>query len=325
LSVAAILLGSCSGQALQPAPPLSSAASFSYSQSARGSNQETPSASRARRSAVPLLYVNYTGSNAIEVYEQAGKHQKPVGSIVSSTLTNILALNTDRDGNLYVADCGNSGGSAIRSTIQVFPPGSQSPSFMYDNTIGCASDIAVGRDKVVVSNLEDVGYGVVAATVFRRNVAMPWYTLTATTGGSGALGVALDAEGNCYLSSDGDDSSGGWISEFRRCAQGAWPDTFAIQNAQFVWEVRVDRAGDVVVANWPEIDYFHAGSNGVPFKRLRNRGMSFSFASNDSHLWTTDSANINVIENVRTSDDRVLDKIHTPKQYVGSLAAWPPD
>jgi len=53
--------------------------------------------------------------------------------------------------------------------------------------------------------------------------------------------------------------------------------------------------------------------------------MNFSFVSDESSLWTLDINNPDVIEHVRTSDDRVLDEIYTPKQYVGSLAAWPPD
>jgi len=251
----------------------------------------------------PLLYANYSG-NTIEIYAQSGQNQTPIGSISSSTLTGVDAMVTDTAGNLYVANCS----SSSDSNVQVFAPGSQSPSFTYDDTAGCASDVAVDRDKVVVSNQQAVD-GSVTATVFAKGIASAQYTIHANSGGQYGTSVALDRHGNCYLASESDASMGGWVSIFHGCAKNAIPRTYSVLNAEFVFEVRIDRAGDVVLANFPNLDFYRSPNFAAPINALVEAGAPFAFAADDSTVWTVDSYNTWVIENVRVSDGAILDTI----------------
>ncbi len=115
---------------------------------ARVSHEPIATASFMDPSAVdkPLIFVSDAADGVVNIYPQAGKHQKMVGQITG--LTQPQGITTDKNGDLYVANTNSS------NVLVYAPPYTGAPNMTISDTHEFPADVAVSSTGVVaVTNL----------------------------------------------------------------------------------------------------------------------------------------------------------------------------
>jgi hypothetical protein len=140
------------------------------------------------KSGKKLVYVSDLTTGSINIYPAGVDDPAPVGSITG--LVDPDGLNFDARGNLYVAVAGGGG-------VEVFPPGSTTPSFKYSNIVNPVS-VIVDSNNVVYAGLGDLGGDQVVE--FNVGSNTPVRTISGNALGNGApYGLAIGAHGDLYV------------------------------------------------------------------------------------------------------------------------------
>jgi hypothetical protein len=224
-----------------------------------------------------LVYVSNLGEGAIEVFDQRGEDQQPIATITNGIL-GPGGLTTDRKGNLYVADEGPISG---KWTVQVYAPGSTSPTKSYTTDLDSPTDTVVANDGTIyIANFNGLSNGWVA--VYPKGNVSKEYRLS-DFGGGAPLSVALDSKQNLYVMYDVKNGTAvtSAVNEYK---PGAKTGT----NLNLVFGsgggIQVDPAGDILVAQQldpSEILIFPPGQT-QPSKSISmpGGGEPFNFALN---------------------------------------------
>lgn len=186
-----------------------------------------------------LLYVSDSPASAIDIFNQNGANQSPIGSITSG-LNRPAGMTVDKNGNLYVA---NESQIGSKYTVDVFAPGATSPTNVYDTDLSSPTDVAVARDGTVyVSNFNELSNGWVA--VYPKGDATKEYRLS-DFGGGAPLTLTLDKKNNLYVMYDLNDSGSSAVNEYQPGAK-----TGTNLNLTFRWGggIQVDSKGNIVLA-----------------------------------------------------------------------------
>jgi hypothetical protein len=184
-----------------------------------------------------LVYVSNLGAGAIDVFDQRGKDQQPIAKITDGIL-GPGGLTTDRKGNLYVADEGKISGNWI---VQVYAPGSTSPTKSYTTDLSSPTDTAVAKDGTIyIANFNGLSNGWV--TVYPQGDTAKEYRLS-DFGGGAPLSVALDAKQNLYVMYDVNNGSA--VNEYQPGATTGINLNLAFTSGG---GIQVDPAGDILVA-----------------------------------------------------------------------------
>jgi hypothetical protein len=246
--MAAVLLAGCAMGGSSPQQP--SAESLNVSTYPLGAYGTKPgmsllrsakvahgSRSYAVRPGAQLVYVSNLGEGAIDVFDQRGEDQQPIATITNGIL-GPGGLTTDRKGNLYVADEGPISG---KWTVQVYAPGSTSPTKSYTTDLSSPTDTVVAKDGTIyIANFNGLTNGWVA--VYPKGNVAKEYRLS-DFGGGAPLSVALDAKQNLYVMYDANNASA--VNEYKPGAKKGTNLNLAFGSGG---GIQVDPAGDILVA-----------------------------------------------------------------------------
>jgi hypothetical protein len=220
-----------------------------------------------------LVYVSNLGNGAIDVFDQKGKTQQPIATITDGIL-GPGGLTTDDKGNLYVSDEGQISG---KWTVQVYAPGSTSPTKSYTTDLSSPTDAVVAKDGTIyIANFNGFSNGWV--TVYPGGNVKKEYRLSDYQTGA-PLSVALDKQQNLYVMYDYDQSSA--VNEY---APGAKTGTNLNLAFGSGGGIQVDPAGNIIVAQQLEPSEFLVFPPGKtqPSKEIPtpSGGEPFNFALN---------------------------------------------
>lgn len=184
-----------------------------------------------------LVYVCNLGVGAVDVFVQHGEDQTPIATITNGIL-GPGGLTTDRKGNLYVADEGPISG---KWTVQVYAPGSTSPTKSYTTDLSSPTDTAVAKDGTIyVANFNGLKNGWVS--VYPKGKVSKEYRLSDFNGGA-PLSVALDSQQNLYVMYDVNNGSA--VNEYKPGAKTGTNLNLAFGSGG---GIQVDPAGNILVA-----------------------------------------------------------------------------
>jgi sugar lactone lactonase YvrE len=243
---AAALLAGCAGAATSPQQPI--AQSFNvhaYPLGAYNAQLGVLPSARVAHNGRPykvakgakLVYVSNAGGGAVEVFDQRGKDQQPIATITDGIL-GPGGLTTDQSGNLYVSDEGKISGEWV---VEVYAPGSTSPTKSYTTDLSSPTDSVVAKDGTIyIANFNGFSNGWV--TVYPKGNVKKEYRLSDYNGGA-PLSVALDAKQNLYVMYDFSTSSA--VNEY---APGAKTGTNLNLAFGSGGGIQVDPAGNIIVA-----------------------------------------------------------------------------
>ncbi|HEY3675868.1 MAG TPA: hypothetical protein VGK84_07720 [Candidatus Tumulicola sp.] len=220
-----------------------------------------------------LVYACNLGAGAVEVFEQKGKNQQPIASITDGIL-GPGGLTTDTKGNLYVSDEGPISG---KWTVQMYAPGSTSPTKSYQTDLVSPTDVAVAADGTLyIANFNGNSNGWVS--VYPKGNVKKEYRLS-DYGGGAPLSVALDKQQNLYVMYDVSNTSA--VNKYKPGAKTGTNLKLAFGSGG---GIQVDPAGNIIVAQQldpSEILVFPAGKT-QPSKSISmpGGGEPFNFALN---------------------------------------------
>lgn len=224
-----------------------------------------------------LAYVCNLGGNQgmgeVDVFLQRGKNQSPIATITNGIL-GPGGLTTDRKGNLYVADEGPING---KWTVQVYAPGSTSPTKSYTTDLSSPTDTVVAKDGTIyIANFNGLSNGWVA--VYPKGNVSKEYRLS-DFGGGAPLSVALDRNENLYVMYDVNNGSA--VNEYKPGAKTGTNLRLAFGSGG---GIQVDLTGNILVAqqlNPSEILIFPPGQT-QPSQTIAmpGGGEPFNFALN---------------------------------------------
>jgi hypothetical protein len=240
------------------------------------------------------LYVTGGYYESVLIYNQAGKNQLPVGAIPVVG----PVVQTDRSGNLYVADADEE--------VLEFPPGSTSPSKVFTGAPQDISDLAPCNDGTlyVAGSLSDV------VDVYAKGSTSPTGYITPS-----GPSVACNAASDVYVAYS--PSSGVWtITEYGPGGTGG--KTLPMPGG---YEVRVMKNDAVVTLNDDEIIQFYHPKGSTPYRAIAGLGYSFNLDGADANIWTTYSS---LVYRISLATGKVTDAIPVP-DGVSSVALSPPD
>lgn len=241
------------------------------------------SASYDAHAASPLVYVSNLGANAVDVFHQGGRAQKPVATITDG-IVYPCGLTTDGSGNLYVADSGQYDGKWV---VQRYSPGATSPGKTYATDLSEPTDTAVAKDGTIyIANFNLLVNGWVA--VYPKGNVSKEYRLSDFSGGA-PLQLALDAKQNLYVMYALNNYGSTAVNEYK---PGAKKGTNLNLAFHYGAGIQVDSAGNVLVVQQvlpSEILVFPPGKTqpsksivlpnaGSPYNIGLNRGSKLLFA-----------------------------------------------
>jgi len=191
------------------------------------------------KSSSKLVYVCNLGAGEVEVFDQTGKLQQPIGTITDGIL-GPGGLTTDTKGNLYVSDEGPISG---KWTVQMYAPGSTSPTKSYQTDLFSPTDVAVAKDGTIyIANFNGSQNGWVA--VYPKGNEKKEYRLSDYNGGA-PLSVALDKQQNLYVMYDYNSDASSAVNEYKPGAKTGTNLNLAFGSGG---GIQVDPKGDIVVA-----------------------------------------------------------------------------
>jgi sugar lactone lactonase YvrE len=199
----------------------------------------------AVKSGSEIVYVSNLGENAIDVFEQKGKSQKPIATITDG-VAYPGGLTTDRKGNLYVVDeSAQDGEKTIPGELQMYAPGATSPTNTYTTDIDAPSDVAVAKDGTIYTadfNGEYNGW----VAVYPKGNPKREYRLSDFDGGA-PLSVAFDKQQNLYVMYDvlENNVTYSFVKKYKPNAKTGTKLKLAFK---FGGGIQVDPVGDILVA-----------------------------------------------------------------------------
>jgi hypothetical protein len=193
-----------------------------------------------------LIFVSDAANDVVDIYAQAGKHQKPVGQITG--LTEPQGLTTDKAGNLYVANTNSS------NVLVYAPPYTGRPKLTLSDAGEYPADVAVSSSGIVaVTNLCNAP----RCQLNTGNVEM--YAKGATTSCATVSDsvfnfvevtfAAFDSAGTLYI----DGLNGGYQTSFGLVSGGC--DAAEITYLNYVYTVafpggiQIDKSGRIAFAD----------------------------------------------------------------------------
>jgi sugar lactone lactonase YvrE len=143
------------------------------------------------------IYAGGPNANVVDAYPAFAANPAPIAEITSGLFAP-TGMTVDRHGNLYVCNEGQTGFARAGKgfwTVTVYRRGATTPFRTYTNGVWSPVDVAVAPDGTAY--IANFGNGVV--NVYPPKGLDPSRTLVAPSGGA-SLGVALDDNGNVYVS-----------------------------------------------------------------------------------------------------------------------------
>lgn len=266
--VVCAFLAGCSGFS-QPSAPLSQTGTQARMRVFTGS---VPPAG------TPVVYVSeFFNSEAVNIYLQSGKGQKPIGSITGFVEPSGLAV--DANGDLYVGDI-------QANTISVFHQGQTTP---YRTLTGATGVLGVAVDSQ--ENVYAASTASPTVYVWAPGSTSPTSTLTASFEG-GAGYVAVDAAGDVFV------DSGTIIDEFP--AGSTTP--VVLRNDQGggngAQGLALDSSQNLVAVSGSGIDVYAPPYTGKATEKLKSKDGIGPIALNgdDSDLWYTDPTKLFAVQ-----------------------------
>jgi hypothetical protein len=248
----------------------------------------TPSAPSALAPAVAhdaggLIYASSWGGNTVNYYDKGTGPNNPIAGSLSGSFSNPWGMAVDKSGDLYVAN-------AEDQNVLVYAKGSTSPTTTLTDPNGFPCDVAVGSDGTVfVAN----GSGPIGAS---GNVLI--YTSGNTRPGQQlsnshflhVAGVALDKNGNVFVSYNGQADGTGGVVEFH--APKFSNTTNMHVKLGYAGGVGFDGKGHLLVIDQegPTLNVYNVGKR-KPVAKLTLPGTSWFFAFNQdsTQLYVADS------------------------------------
>jgi hypothetical protein len=249
---------------------LTHGASLPAAEHAVGAGWLLPQAKKAKN----LLYVADQAAGAIEIYNQKGTSQQPVGKITAG-VSGADGLFVDPHGKLYVCNFGN-------GTVTVYPRGKTSPSETLTGA-GSPIDVVTARDGTVyVANFASGTNGTVLE--YAKGQTSPSKTIVTLGSGSYPEGLALDSSNDLFVAYQ---STGGEVLEFK-------PGSSSGQNLGIhvgaVGGLTIDHHNDLLLDDQalPGVDVYPPGSS-TPSQQITGFPAAFDLALNhkNNELWVT--------------------------------------
>jgi sugar lactone lactonase YvrE len=253
IAIAATLFAGCAGAGSAPSQQTTSQApmlnAHTYPLGAYGATIDINTLHAAKpagsgrpysvKSSSKLVYVCNLGAGDVEVFDQAGKNQQPIASI-SDGILGPGGLTTDTKGNLYVSDEGPISG---KWTVQMYAPGSTSPTKSYQTDLFSPTDVVVAKDGTIyIANFNGSQNGWVA--VYPKGNEKKEYRLSDYSGGA-PLSVALDKQQNLYVMYDYNTDASSAVNEY---APGAKTGTNLKLSFGAGGGIQVDPTGNIIIA-----------------------------------------------------------------------------
>jgi sugar lactone lactonase YvrE len=195
-----------------------------------------------RAAGKPLIFVSDAANGVVDIYPQAGKHQKMVGQITG--LTQPQGITTDKAGDLYVANTNSS------NVLEFAPPYTGGPKMTINDPHGFPADVAVSSTGIVaVTNIcnapkcrLDSGNVVLYAkgsTTSCASVSDPAFNFTRV------MFAEFDSKGVLYV----DGMNGGYQTSFGLVTGGCSATTLTYLNyvytVSFPGGIQIDTAGNI--------------------------------------------------------------------------------
>jgi DNA-binding beta-propeller fold protein YncE len=234
----------CSGFALGPsAPPPTSisstrAPSVLAGRPQRAAPYDAPPVAGTPAPRVPsptgLLYVSGYDCNCIQIYDQAGKNQQPIGQI--GKLTHPQGLFVDANEQLWVSNTG-------ARTVLMYKRGATKPSLLLNDPREYPVDVAVHTDGTVfVANTVTAGFKAGDVVVYAAGAKNPTSKLV-DPHFSRVIGVAVDAKKDVFVSYI-DTKNRGRVDEF---IAGSTIATRLGITVNFTGGIVLDQGGNIVL------------------------------------------------------------------------------
>jgi hypothetical protein len=280
LSCAAALAWSgCSSPGTGPAfgaPPATSngvvthGASLPAAGHAAGAGWLSPQAKKAKN----LLYAADQDAGAIEIYNQKGSSQQPIGKITTG-VSGADGLFVDSHGKLYVCNFGN-------GTVTVYPRGKTSPSETLTGA-GSPIDVVTARDGTVyVANFNSGTNGTVLE--YAKGQTSPSKTIVTLGSGAYPEGLGLDSSNDLYVAYNLID---GEVLEFTPGSSNGKNLGIHVGAAG---GLTVDHHNDLLLVDQilPGVDVYAPGTS-TPSQQITGFAAAFDLALNhkNNELWVT--------------------------------------
>jgi hypothetical protein len=221
-----------------------------------------------------LLYVADQSAGAIEIYNQKGTSQQPIGQITAG-VSGADGLFVDPHGKLYVCNFAN-------GTVTVYPHGKTSPSETLTGA-GSPIDVVAARDGTVyVANFNSGTDGTVLE--YAKGQTSPSKTIVTFGSASFPEGLGLDSSNDLYVAYNETD---GEVLEFK---SGSSSGKNLGIHVGYVGGLTIDHHNDVLLddQNLPGVDVYPPGSS-TPSQQITGFTAAFDIALNhkNKELWVT--------------------------------------
>ncbi len=262
-----------------------------------------------------------SGTNAVDIFEQRGQNQQPVGTITSG-IDFPGGMTVNDKGNLYVV---NERLSGSQYSIPMYAKGSMAPSKVFSTDLSSPTDIAVAHDGTIyITNFNELSNGWIS--VYPKGNPAKEYRLTGFGGGA-PLSVALDKSGNVYAMYDTNDTGGSGVAEF---APGKKTGTDLGLVVKWGGGIQVEPSGNIVVVQQlqpPEILEFTPGQTTASKTfMLPDDDQSFDFALNRSgNQMFADDQTANSLLDLKLPNGKVLRTVATGFEEPTGVALSPPE
>ncbi len=250
-----------------------------------------------------LLYASDSTNDVINVYDEAGKHQKPLYQITQSgsLMLRPIGVGTDTDGDLYAT-------TSYTLAVAIYAPGATSRFAYLNDSTGYPYDVVVDRKKnAYVANMDLLG-GSGDVSVFLGSGEEPSYYISDPSF-KYLYGVALDNTEKSLYVSFYDANGRSHVSEFP-VAGGSGTD-LGLQRGSY-FGIAVDGQGNLVAANFyaSEIDVFPPGAH-KPSRRFGHGGRPWYIAFNHAknRLFVADYSQRNQIDEYTYPEGALINTI----------------
>ena len=224
-----------------------------------------------------LVYVADQSSDAIEIYDQQGQNQAPVGRITQG-LYGVSGLFVDSGRRLYATNFGN-------GTVAVYPPGKTAPSETLTGAGSPTFVVVAPGGTVYVSNYNSNSNGTVLA--YTKGHTKPSKTIVTLGSNEFPEGLALDSHGNLYVAYNTTD---GEVLEFT--AKNPMGVNLGI-HVGYVGGLTIDTSDRLLLVdqNLPGVDVFPQGAT-KPTQQITGFSLAYQLAldkKNDALFVTSPS------------------------------------
>jgi hypothetical protein len=225
-----------------------------------------------KRESAGLIFSALASNNTIDYYVKGTGPNNPVGGSLSGSLASPEGMATDSAGDLYVANTED-------KNVLVYARGSNSPTATLNDPGEFPADVAVAADGTVyVANVFGPMFAPGNVVIYAPGSSSPTKTLT-NKHFNHVIGVALDRNGNLFVSCNGNLGSGsGGVVEFKSGSVEGRDTHISLHAAG---GVGFDRDGHLVVIDQDAatLNVYDIG-NPKPIHQLALPGDAYYFAFN---------------------------------------------